>query len=177
VRVQHAAPRDDATDEVTLGEFMDRCDQYFTGAGMLVDQPFITRVTDGMTRAYLVGGAVVGYARQHAAVPSGNTMPVAADRVLGLPSAKVMFAPETAAFRALRTRLEDHWVPELCALLGLGGTDLPVMWDADFLYGPPTGAIDETYLLCEINVSSVLPYPAGAPSAVAAAVRQRLTSD
>src|SRR5215203_4234210 len=65
VRVQHAAPRDDATDEVTLGEFMDRCDQYFTGAGMLVDQPFITRVTDGMTRAYLVGGAVVGYARQH----------------------------------------------------------------------------------------------------------------
>jgi hypothetical protein len=40
VRVQHAAPRDDATEEVTLREFMERCSSYFAGAGRLIDQPF-----------------------------------------------------------------------------------------------------------------------------------------
>ena len=36
---------------------------------------------------------------------------------------------------------------------------LPVLWDADFLYGPRTASGDDTYVLCEINVSSVIPFP------------------
>ena len=44
-------------------------------------------------------------------------------------------------------------------LVGVPTASLPVIWDADFLYGPPTGAGGETYRLCEINVSSVHPFP------------------
>ena len=142
VRVQHAAPRTDETEDVALGDFMDRWDHYFTAARSLVDQPFLARVADGMLRVYLVGGAVVGYARQQPAMPSADTM-LDPDRILGLPSAKTMYSQETRAFQALRTQLEDHWVPQLCALVGPDGVDLPLLWDADFLYGPPTEAGDD----------------------------------
>ena len=54
VRIQHAAPRDDVTENVTFGDFMDRCDQSLGGGGKLIDQAFIARITDGMVRAYLV---------------------------------------------------------------------------------------------------------------------------
>ena len=44
-------------------------------------------------------------------------------------------------------------------MVGLDKSQLPVIWDADFLYGPKdTDGID-TYVLCEINVSSVYPFP------------------
>jgi hypothetical protein len=155
---------------------MDRCDQYFTGTGKVVDQPFMPRVTDGMIRAYLVRDAVVGYARQQPAAPSEDTALVAADRVLGMPSAKTMYPGEHPAYRSLRTELEDRWVPEMCDLVGLDRADLPLLWDADFLYGPPTETGADTYVLCEINVSSVLPFPDAAPEALAAAVRNRLTA-
>jgi len=32
---------------------------------------------------------------------------------------------------------------------------LPIIWDADFLYGPKTPSGDDSYVLCEINVSAV----------------------
>jgi Domain of unknown function (DUF6815) len=175
VRVQHAAPRDDVTEAVTLGEFMDRCDRYFGGGAKVIDQPFVARITDGMVRVYLVSDGVIGYARQQPAARPGDA-PLAADRVLGLPSAKTMYASDTPAFQDLRTQLEDHWVAELCALVGLDRADLPLLWDADFLYGPPTETGADTYLLCEINVSSVLPFPDAAPEMLAAAVRDRLTT-
>lgn len=38
-------------------------------------------------------------------------------------------------------------------MVGLDKSQLPVIWDADFLYGSKdTDGID-TYVLCEINVS------------------------
>jgi hypothetical protein len=48
------------------------------------------------------------------------------------------------------------------------------LWDADFLYGPRTASGDDTYVLCEINVSSVIPFPEQAPAAVARLVLARL---
>jgi len=176
VRVQHAARRDDATEDMTLGEFMDRCDRYFTDAGKIIDQPFLRRVVDGMVRAYLVGGSVVGYARQQPAPRSAGTGRTAADRVLGMPSAKTMHGADTPAFQNLRTELEHRWIPRLCALVELDRNELPLLWDADFLLGPPSEAGEDSYLLCEINVSSVLPYPPATPAALAAAVRDRLAT-
>jgi hypothetical protein len=46
---------------------------------------------------------------------------------------------------------------------------LPVLWDADFLYGPKTAAGEDSYVLCEINVSSVAPFPESAVAPVAKA--------
>jgi hypothetical protein len=53
------------------------------------------------------------------------------------------------------------------ALVGLDSRELPVIWDADFLYGSqdPTGA--DTYVLCEINISAVWPYPTQASREIA----------
>ena len=43
----------------------------------------------------------------------------------------------------------------------------PIIGDADFLYGPRTASGEDTYVLCEINVSSVFPFPEQAPSEIA----------
>lgn len=39
--------------------------------------------------------------------------------------------------------------------LNIGRESLPIVWDADFLYGPRTATGEDTYVLWEINVSSV----------------------
>jgi hypothetical protein len=51
---------------------------------------------------------------------------------------------------------------------------LPLIWDADFLYGPQTRSGEDTYVLCEINVSSVLPIPDQAPEEIAQSAESRL---
>ena len=63
VCVQHAA-RDHTTEDIALGEFLDRCEDYFAAGCTIVDQPVATRLDEGMIRAYLVEDKVVGYARQ-----------------------------------------------------------------------------------------------------------------
>jgi hypothetical protein len=58
--------------------------------------------------------------------------------------------------------------------LGLGVAQMPIIWDADFLYGPRTASGEDTYVLCEINVSSVWAVPDQAPAAIARLVRAKL---
>ena len=38
-------------------------------------------------------------------------------------------------------------------VLGIDRQSLPIIWDADFLYGARTGSVEDTYVMCEINVS------------------------
>jgi hypothetical protein len=64
--------------------------------------------------------------------------------------------------------------PRLARLLGIGIEALPVIWDADFLYGPRNAAGEDSYILCEINVSSVFPIPDQAPEEIAQIVEARL---
>jgi hypothetical protein len=42
-------------------------------------------------------------------------------------------------------------------LSGVDGEPLPVVWDADSLLGPKGAAGEDTYVLCEVNVSGVCP--------------------
>jgi hypothetical protein len=60
------------------------------------------------------------------------------------------------------------------AALGIDRPSLPIIWDADFLYGPKTAAGEDTFVLCEINVSSVFAIPDQAPAAIAELASQRL---
>jgi hypothetical protein len=53
---------------------------------------------------------------------------------------------------------------------------LPLLWDADFLFGPKTDAGGDTYVLCEINVSAVAPFPPSAVTKLAAATAFRLAA-
>jgi hypothetical protein len=78
-----------------------------------------------------------------------------------------MHGADAPAFQRLRRLMEDDWTPGMMGLLGLARADLPIIWDADFLYGPRTASGDDTYVLCEINVSSVMPIPDQAPDAIA----------
>ena len=73
--------------------------------------------------------------------------------------------------------MEAEWTPATMALLDIKPADLPIIWDADFLYGPRDAQGNDTYVLCEINVSSVFPIPDDAPAAIARLVRARLELD
>jgi hypothetical protein len=61
-------------------------------------------------------------------------------------------------------------------VLGIDAAALPIIWDADFLYGTRTASGDDTYVLCEINVSSVFAIPEQAPAAIARLAFDRLCS-
>jgi len=54
--------------------------------------------------------------------------------------------------------------------------ELPLLWDCDFLHGDPAGDGVERYVLCEINVSSVSPFPDSAIEPLVAATQGRLES-
>jgi hypothetical protein len=167
VRVQGARHRGDATEDVSLGEFMSRCEQYFRyagGEGRLIDQPFLPNIAGGLVRCYLVLGEVVGFCRQYPAES------VAAERVLGLPAAKTMFLADDPEYATLRSRMETEWVPRLQELLGISDDRLPLLWDGDFICGLPTEDANP-YVLIEINVSAVTPFPELAPVKIARAAR------
>jgi hypothetical protein len=61
------------------------------------------------------------------------------------------------------------------ALFGLDKASLPAIWDADFLLGPRDASGCDSYVPCEINASSVFPFPGEArgPLARAATARMR----
>lgn len=173
VRTQHAETKDCATHVETLGKFLERCRGYFTWSGFLVDQPFRERLADGMIRAYMVHDKVVGFCHQW---PTGLLGPDhAGDRSAdNPPAAQVMQDPDTPIYRPLRETLQTEWIPQMTSLLDLKSTALPVIWDADFLYGPPTATGADSYVLCEINVSAVWPYPQQAATTIARAALARV---
>jgi hypothetical protein len=59
------------------------------------------------------------------------------------------------------------------SILGLDPHELPVIWDADFLYGRKIAAGADTYVPCEIKVSAAWPFPSMAAPTVAAAALDR----
>jgi len=52
--------------------------------------------------------------------------------------------------------------------------DLQMIWDADFMLGPPPADGTDSYVLGEIKVSSVFPMPDEAPAEIAQRVADRL---
>lgn len=55
--------------------------------------------------------------------------------------------------------------------LAIEEPSLPVIWDADFLYGPRDAAGADAYVLCEINASSCFAIPDEASAVIARTVR------
>jgi hypothetical protein len=148
--------------------FMDRCCAYFEGDGRIIDQAFQPRLPDGMIRCYMAGGKVAGYGHQliKALIPPPPEGP---ESEAARPGPRIMHPPEAGPFQDLRRLLEDEWVPQMQARVGVADEELPALWDADFLYGPKTAGGRDTYVLCEINISAVSPYPDSAAPGVAEA--------
>ena len=79
-------------------------------------------------------------------------------------------------FRRLRRLMEAQLTPQLTSLLDIPRRDRPMIWDADFMRGPPGAEVTDSYVLGEINVSSVFPIPDEAPAEIARRVVDRLRS-
>jgi len=172
VRVLEAL-RGSMPEELPLAEFMARCDPYFAGDGCIVEQPFQPRLPDGMIRCYMGTDKVVGFGHQliKALIPPPPEGP---DSPAAQPGPRIMHGADAPPFRALRAQMEQEWTPQMMRTLGLDAASLPIVWDADFLYGPRTAAGEDTYVLCEINVSSVFAIPDQAPAEIARLALARL---
>ena len=172
VHTQHAR-RGSAPRDMTLGEFIGHMDKHFAGDGRMIDQPFQERLADGMIRCYMVHDEVVGYGHQliKALLPPPTEGP---DSAAAQPGPRIMYGADAPQFQAIRHKLEREWIPGMQELLGIETARLPAIWDADFLYGPKTDAGDDTYVLCEINVSAVLPIPDQAVPRLARAAAQAI---
>lgn len=175
VRARHAK-RGSVEEQLSFGDFLKRCEPYFAGAGRMIDQVYQARLPEGMIRCYLVQDKVAGFGHQaiNALYPApAGAPPEAAPQ----PGPRLYHPPTVPAFQPLKHQLEQAWVPAMQRLLDIGTEELPVLWDCDFLLGPKDAAGADTYVLCEINISSVSPFPdAALPVLAQAAVGRALAA-
>ena len=159
----------DAAEEVALEEFLERCNEYFED-GCVVDQPFQARLSEGVVRCYMAGDRCAGFGHHKVRA------------LVDVPAARAEAGPRLYAsnadprFQRLRRLMEDEWTAQLTSLLDIPRYDLPMIWDADFMLGPPCADGADSYVLGEINVSSVFPMPNEAPAEIARRVADRLLS-
>ena len=173
VCVLHAR-RGSVPETLPLADFMARCEAYFALDGCIIDQPFQPRLPDGMIRCYMGVDRVAGFGHQliKALIPPPPEGP---DSPAAQPGPRIMHGADAEAFQALRTSMETEWAPRMMQTLGLDRASMPIIWDADFLYGPRTASGEDTYVLCEINVSSVFAIPDQAAAVIAQRTLERLS--
>ncbi|HEX4556096.1 MAG TPA: Cj0069 family protein [Xanthobacteraceae bacterium] len=159
----------DASETLGLDAFLARCAAYFDD-GCVIDQPFQARLGEGVTRCYMAGDRCAGFGHQKVKA------------LVDAPAARAQAGPRLYTsnadlrFQRLRRLIEDEWTPQLTSLLDIPRRDLPMIWDADFMLGPPGLDGADRYVLGEINVSSVFPIPDEAPAEIARRVADRLRS-
>jgi hypothetical protein len=126
-----------------------------------------------MIRCYMGVDKVAGFGHQYikALIPPPPEGP---DSPAAQPGPRIMHGPDAARFQVLRRKMEEEWTPQMMQVLGLDAASLPIIWDADFLYGPRNEVGEDTYVLCEINVSSCFAVPDEAPAAIARLALHRL---
>jgi hypothetical protein len=151
VRVLHAR-RGSLPEDMPIREFMGRCEVYFAGEGCSVDQPFQAQLPDGMVRCYMGTDKIIGFGHQliKALIPPPPEGP---ESEAAEPGPRIMHPASAQEFQALKIKMESEWTPQMMHLLSINAESLPVIWDADFLYGSRDASGQDTYVLCEINVS------------------------
>jgi hypothetical protein len=163
VRLRHAS-KSALEQEMEFGECLALLEPFFLAGGKMINQAFIDSIEHGMVRCYLVGDQVSGFGFQNInalyPTPFGQTPPT--------PTARDYFGATEARFTGIRQRMELEWLPDLCATLKLERSALPLLWDIDLI------PHNNSYVLCEINVSSVFPFPEQALEVFAAETKRRL---
>jgi hypothetical protein len=159
----------DTPEELALDEFLKRCVTYFED-DCVIDQPFQARLSEGVVRCYMAGDRCAGFGHQKVrALVDAPAARAEAGRRLYTSNAD-------SRFQRLRRLMEDEWTPQLTSLLDIPRRDLPMIWDADFMLGPQGPDGTDSYVLGEINVSSVFPIPDEASAEIACRVADRLQS-
>ena len=167
MRVRHAQ-RGSEEEVLDMADLLNRLAPCFEpeAGGHLIDQAWQPRLVEGMVRAYLVEDRVTGFGHQ-----AVNALyPSAADGPAVQPGPRLYFGPEQAEFQALKRRLEDGWLEALYRRVGVPRERLPLLWDCDFMLGESA----DGFVLCEVNVSSVSPFPPSSIVPLVEAVRARL---
>ena len=157
VRVVHAKTPDDER-EIPIEAFSAEFKKYFEKNDVLISQHWNPQIVNGMVRCYLTGTRVSGFGYQEANAlcprrgePDSKIRPV---------SKRFYFSEECGLFQDLRSIMERRWVPELQAIHDIPDKLLPLLWDADFFINDVnTNTTEKKYTLCEINASSVSPFP------------------
>ena len=157
----------DTSEEVELDEFIERCMEYFKD-GCVIDQAFQPRLGEGVVRCYMAGDRCAGFGYQK--VKALIESPIARSEA----GPRLYTSNAEPHFQRLRQLMEDEWTPQLTSLLDIAKRDLPMIWDADFMLGPPGPDGTDNYVLGEINVSSVFPIPDEASAEIARRVVDRL---
>jgi hypothetical protein len=163
IRLQRAA--DDLIECLDMSGLADRLAPLFA-AGAVIDQAFNDNAAAGMVRCYMAQNQVAGFAVQQPRIEGANAF--------AMRSAKAMHGPDASGLQDLRTSMEEEWTPGLQRLLAIETHSLPVLWDADFLLRPSVSARSR-FVLCEINVSCVSPFPATAPDMLADAAARAIS--
>ncbi|MCZ7564246.1 MAG: hypothetical protein M5U08_11100 [Burkholderiales bacterium] len=132
----------------------------------MIDQAWQPRLAEGMVRAYLVEDRVAGFG-----VQAVNALHPDAP----LPGPRLYHGPELPEFQALKRQLESSWITLLRERVGLARDRLPLLWDCDFMLGEGTADGAPRFVLCEINVSSVSPFPPSAITPLVEAVRRHVS--
>ncbi|ALJ16724.1 hypothetical protein LH19_28435 (plasmid) [Sphingopyxis macrogoltabida] len=137
-------------ERISLAEFLNRWVPFLNDGGVLIDQAYQPQSSEGMVRCYVCGHRVVGFG--HNLITALMT-PTSIDKMSSTPQpvGRVMFGPEVTRFADLRKAIEDRWIPEMQSLLSIADHDLPLLWDADFLFRPGEATSDSAYVLCEIK--------------------------
>jgi hypothetical protein len=159
----------DIAEDLALEEFFERCSAYFQD-GCVIDQPFQARLREGVVRCYMAGDRCAGFGHQK--VRALVDAPAARAEA----GSRLYTTNAEPRFQRLRRLMEDEWTPQLTSLLDIPRHDLPMIWDADFMLGPPGADGTDSYVLGEINVSSVFPIPDEASAEIARRVADRLRS-
>jgi hypothetical protein len=159
----------DASEEMALDAFFERCAEYFED-GSVIDQPFQARLSEGVVRCYMAGDRCAGFGHQK--VKALIDAPAARAEA----GRRLYSSNGDPRFQRLRRLMEEEWIPQMTSLLDIPTRDLPMIWDADFMLGPPGPDGTDSYVLGEINVSSVFPIPDEAPVEIARRVADRLRS-
>lgn len=173
VKARHAA-RGSVEEQMPLEQFLKICEPFFAvEGGRVVEQEYQERLADGMIRCYHVKNKVEGFGHQAVNAlfpPPDPSRPEEAPQ----PGPRLYYPATQPEFQAIKRKMENEWLPEMMAALNVSYDELPLLWDADFFFGPKDEHGEDTYVLCEINVSSVYPYPESAIEPLAKATKAAL---
>lgn len=150
-------------------EFFTEFKPYFFNSGLLIEQEWNANLTNGIVRCYLSGNKVAGFGYQEI-----NAL-YELDNTYSVPSKRYYFTENCGLFNDLKQIMEKRWVPQLQKEQSISDEMMPVIWDADFFINQiNSNTAVGKYSLCEINVSSVSPFPPSAIPFIVEDVKDRL---
>lgn len=170
LRLRHAQ-RGSEEEIVDMPALLQRLAPYFEPeqGGHMIDQAWQPRLAEGMVRAYLVEDRVAGFGHQ----AINALYPARAGEPAPPPGPRLYHAADLPQFQPLKQLLESSWIELLRERVGLAREQLPLLWDCDFMFGEAPMGEPGCFVLCEINVSSVSPFPPSAIAPLVAAVASR----